>query len=131
MHTLTYQATIITLPRGLRWLDEYEWLPVTSEGKRALDGSLIVEASALPTGRPITLAGGEDHGWITKATADALRAQLATPGRQWTLDLDDGRSFAVMARPGQAQPFEARMLLPRGNPNASDYYVPTLRLMQV
>ena len=129
-HSITYQTTTITLPAGLRWDDEYDWHPMQSVSKRAIDGSLILEATAIPSGRPITLNAGDNYGWITKATVDALRAQLAVPGRQFTLTLADGRSFQVMAAP-EKNAIEARPLLPRGNPSGTDYYIATLHLIEV
>lgn len=130
MHSLAYNGSAIELDPGMLWVDEFAWLPNVSRAQRAIDGTLLIEASALPSGRPITLAGGETHGWITRGTVKALREWLAVPGRVMSLTLDDGRVFQVIAAPGE-QALDATMLSPWGRPGDDEYYVATLRLIGV
>lgn len=128
MHTLTHGTTTIPLDTGMLWEDEFTWLPAVSNARRAVDGTLLIEASALPSGRPITLTGGEDHGWISRATVNGLRALLGVAGQAMTLTLDDGRVFAVAAVPGEPA-LEARMVMAFGRPVDLDFYIATVRLI--
>ena len=69
----------ITLPTDLIWIDEYAWTPVKQSINTAVNGGLIIEAAAALAGRPITLQGGDDYAWASKATLELLRLKQATP----------------------------------------------------
>jgi hypothetical protein len=87
----------IALPQGLRWADEDEfaWSPLAQETTYTLTGSLIVEQSTKQAGRPITLTGGKDFAWLTRAEIGTLKALLNT-GAPMTLTLHDARVFTVL-----------------------------------
>jgi len=90
----------LTLPGDLVWTDEYQWCEVERSAEYGL-GSLIVEESIKPAGRPITLeAKNEFLGpiWLSRSTVDLLMAKAATTGKQMTLVLSDERTFDVMFR---------------------------------
>ena len=118
----------VALPRGLEWIDEFPWTGVAQNVGMAVDGTLLVERGRYLAGRPITLRGGDDFGWIRKATLDAVHA-LAATGEPLRLVLEDGREFDVLFAHG-SDPITARPLIPgRGNPGPDDWYVPAFKLI--
>ncbi|NCN41439.1 hypothetical protein GW916_09365 [bacterium] len=62
----------IQLPKDLEWVDEFTWSPVRQTISETLTGALIVQESKLKKGKPITLQGKDDMGWITRLTAETL-----------------------------------------------------------
>lgn len=85
----------IPLPDGLRFSDEYDWTPVAVATDYSLTGALIVEQATKQAGRPITLIGGKEFAWLTRAQVDALKA-LLDAGAEMTLTLHDSRTFQVI-----------------------------------
>jgi hypothetical protein len=85
----------LKLPDGLRFSDEFSWGPLAQETDYTLTGSLIVEQATRQAGRPITLIGGIDFAWLTRAEVLAIQALLAT-GATMTLTLHDLRTFTVL-----------------------------------
>lgn len=88
----------IQLPADLLWEDEFAGFGVGQTITPTLTGALVVEESAQPVGRPITLrsAGGA---WVTRATVEALATLASTPlpdGATLALTWSDGRSFEVV-----------------------------------
>ena len=64
----------IQIPRGLVWADEFAWHPVLREAEYSITGALLLDSSTRLAGRPITLQGSEDAGWLTRTTLLALYA---------------------------------------------------------
>ena len=85
----------LTLPQGLRWADEFAWSPVSQSTEYSLTGALLVEQAEKQAGRPITLIGGKDFAWLTRAQLVDLKALLDTRA-EMVLTLHDGRSFTVL-----------------------------------
>lgn len=127
---MTIQLDTIQLPSGLQWADEFESQSVAQSAKRALDGSLVVFYSGLQAGRSITLEGGSDHGWMTKAQVDAVKALADNPGGTYTLNIR-GVNHQVMFRHHEAPAVEATPIFPYANPASGDYYVCRIKLMTV
>lgn len=121
----------ITLPTDLHWSDEFDWTPVAQSAEYTLAGSLAIETGVMQAGRPITLEGGDDRAWATRATVLLLQAKAALPGEEMLLTLNDARTFTVCFRHGDGAPVEARPIVPYNTPAAGDYYAITLRLMEV
>ena len=119
----------LTLPDDLVWADEFDWTPVKQTLTEAVDGSLIVETGLRLQGRPITLVGAADSGWILRGTLKALYA-LAQTASPRTLVLNDSRSFTVIFRHGE-KPIEAAPVISFANPGDDDAYTLTVRLLQV
>lgn len=86
----------ITLPADLLWVDEYRWTRVAQQVDIMADGAVVVQADAQQTGRPITLAGGDNFGWIDRTTLELLRAKANQPGLVMTLTLADGTPRSVV-----------------------------------
>lgn len=85
----------IILPQGLRWSDEFDWTPLTQATDYSLTGALIVEQAEKQAGRPITLTGGKDFTWLTRAEVTSLK-DLLDGGEEMTLTLHDARTFTVL-----------------------------------
>ena len=116
----------ITLPLDLVWVDEYQWTPIQQKSEYTLTGAHLVQTGAKQAGRPVTLAGGAEHGWATKAEVDALVAKLGVAAM--TLTLHDGRQFSVLWRHEQT-PIEAHPVVDLANPGADDLYALSLRFL--
>jgi hypothetical protein len=86
----------ITLPDDLLWLDEYQWTPVAQQTDIMADGAVVVQADAQQTGRAITLTGGDDFGWIDRATLETLRGKANIAAAQMVLTLHDGTPRTVV-----------------------------------
>jgi hypothetical protein len=119
----------LTLPEDLIWTDEFDWTSVEQSVSYAVDGTQIIETGLKKKGRPITLAGEQSYGWITRADLTALYALAQVPG-PYLLTLHGGREFQVDFRHAD-QPIEAKPLIHFSQPNATDCYTLILRLMEV
>lgn len=117
------------LPEDLIWIDEFDWTPAEQRTTYTLTGALIVETGIKQTGRAITLVGGPDAAWITRATLTALYNKLSVTASM-TLTLNDGRIFNVVFNHSQ-KPIEAAPIIDYATPDNADWYSLTLRLMQV
>ena len=120
----------VTLPGDLVWTDEFDWTPVEQSTEYTLGGALVVETGVRLAGRPITLAGADDQGWVTRTTLLALYALAQTPSTGITLELADAREFDVVFRHG-GPAIEARQVQRVSPPAAGDYYTVTIRLLEV
>lgn len=119
----------IELPRGMLWVDEFDWSAVQKSVERSITGAQVIDAAAKLAGRPITLQGVRDQGWIRRATLLAVQALADVPGATYTLKLADGREFEVMFAP--ENPIEAEPISRPELPASTHPYVATLRLLTV
>lgn len=101
----------VAISDDLIWVDEYQWSPVVQSQQLTLAGALVIQEAAQLKGRPITLQGGDERGWMTKAELDALFALAATPNTTHTLTLPGPRTFTVAFSRAGGQPIRARQLL--------------------
>ena len=53
----------IAVPRGMVWVDEFDWVPVERAVTYSLTGALLVDVAPRLAGRPITLARA---GWTLR-----------------------------------------------------------------
>lgn len=120
----------VELAAGMLWVDEFNWRPVESVSERAVTGQLVVDVAERIDGRPITLEATDSHGWITRATLQALYGLAEAQGAAYTFEHADGRSFTVMFAPG-GEPITARPIERPELPLADWPYVVTLRLIEV
>lgn len=125
VHTLSSPTRSVQLSAGMIWSNEYRYAPVHSAQTPTLDGGMVVEQSIAFKGRPLTLAGAEDHGWIRKSALDELIA-MASVVEPLTFAHADGRSFAVV---WAKSPIDAHPVLPLALPKPTDWYVVTLNLL--
>lgn len=131
----------IELPYDIQWMDEFTAWKVGQLIRPTLTGALVVQESALQAGRPITLRGFDDGGMryvapVTLSTLNALRALEETAGGEnLTLVLpaagDTTRTFTVRFRRTDGPAIEAvpiKYIVPA---ESADYFLATLRLIQV
>ena len=128
MSTKFHTLGAIQIPRGMVWSDEFEWAPFESSGERSLTGAMLIDVAEKQAGRPITLTGSDDAGWMPLATLQALHALLATPLAIHTLTLADTRVYSVQFSPG-AQAIETRPLGRPELPQSAHPHVATLRFI--
>ncbi len=122
-HTLTNGTLSVSLPADLLWEDEFSHSPQKTSRTTTLDGGQWLEKSLQVVGRPITLAGSEERGWVPKSAVDTLYSMLcSTLGL--TLTLADGRVFAVV---WGDEPLQARSLFGLSLPTEDDWYVVRLQ----
>ncbi|WP_368199089.1 hypothetical protein [Aeromonas sp. R7-4] len=113
----------LQLPDDLIWRDEFDWAPVEQVVTPTLSGALLVEETAKPEGRPITLVG---H--CPRATVLALKALEAPVAQLLTLTLLDGLQREVFwRRPGVV----ATPLIEMADPEAGEPYALTLNFTEV
>lgn len=128
---LTDGATPLSLPDDLEWTDEFDWIPVEQSAEYSLTGSMVVETAEKLSGRPITLVGREKVAWLSRADVLQLRAWAATPGKVLTLTLADARVFSVLFRHQDAPAIEAAPVLFMAPMEPTDFYVATLKFMEI
>ena len=119
----------IELPRGMLWVDEFNWSAVQKSVERGITGVQIIDAATRIEGRPITLQAVEDQGWISRATLLAVRALADAPSVHYPLQLADGREFTVQFAPDD--PIAATPVSRPELPEGTHPYVATLRLITV
>lgn len=120
----------ITLPEDLQWVDEYEWDGVGQSVSRSVTGALLVQEQSKLHGRTITLVGGPDGGWVTRAMVDSLKAKAdASPAM--ALTMPDGRTFNVRFNRQDGPPIEAQQVMRFAYPDDDSWYTLTLRFLTV
>ena len=128
--TLTDGTTTLDLNPDLRWTDEDNWHPVQQAVQRTLTGALDIQSAAMIKGRPITLEPeNDDSAWTTSSDVVQLRNWAAVPGQVLTLTLR-GVSQSVIFR-HQDGGLEARPVVHYRDRQTSDFYLVTVRLMEI
>lgn len=116
------------LPADLQWIDEFDYSPVAQTLDHSIGGALMVQEGAKLAGRPVTLSGG-DWAWVTRATVKNLFGILL-PGHIMVLDLEDGRTLAVMWRFADTPIKSTPVIFQAPADDADGYYI-ELRLVEV
>ncbi|MEM1113280.1 MAG: hypothetical protein AAGI11_15315 [Pseudomonadota bacterium] len=117
----------IDLPSDLLWEDEFRGFGVGQQIRPLLTGHLLIEETAQPEGKPITLVSG-DGSWVTLATVQALDALVSTPltdGQTLTLEWGD-TSYDVAFDRSRGPGFSARQvrrLASSAQPPDHPYYI--------
>lgn len=121
----------LALPRGMVWSDEFgDWARQERSHQYSIAGSLLIDVAARQEGRPITLSGAGNAGWIHRDALEALRTLSEDAEAEHTLTLADGRTFTVRFAADTA-PVTAT---PVGRPELpADWqrYIATVRLVTV
>lgn len=118
---ITLESIAIPSLGDLHWADEIEWTPVMQGTEFSTTGALLVDLSVKQAGRPITLVGGEQMAWITRATLLELQALAADPGREMALVLHDRTFTVIFSHDGK--PIEAEPIMRIVPPLDTDIYV--------
>jgi len=131
MITLSDGVTTIELHPDLMWSDEFNWHPVEQHAERTITGGLVVMPAERIGGRPITLEPEDDSSaWFTRETIERLRNWAAEPGKQMVLTLRS-TSRDVVFRHHDGAGFEARPVVHYSDMDTTDFYLATLRFMEI
>lgn len=127
-NTLTNGATVLTLPIDLQWADEFAWTPIAEQRNFSMGGAVLVDRGTRLAGRPITLQGGENFGWMTRADILTLKAWADTLFAPMTL-LFRGVTYEVAFDHASNGPLLATPVIDVSDPDNTDLYWPVLRLI--
>lgn len=129
--SLSDGTTTVQLHPDLYWQDENNWFPVEQTVERTLTGALIVSVALRQSGRPITLAPeDENSAWMPRETIEQLRNWAAVPGKELQLTLR-GTTSSVIFRHHDGAAIEATPILHYSDVEPGDWYIATIRLMEV
>ncbi len=131
--TLQYGSETLPLDDDLLWVDEYQYSPVEAAVDVGLTGALIeqVDGDASRPGRPITLQPPDDtSAWMIREDIDQLQVWGAIAGAEFTLTLR-GVARQVKFRHQDRPAVDAKPVVPFSDPLPSDYYLTTLKFMEV
>lgn len=128
--TLSDATTTLQLDPDLTWSDEHAWSPVVHATRYKMDGALSIHVSKKKAGRPITLAAGDDYGWMLGSTLRQLQVWADIPRQQLTLSLR-GESYTVVFRHNDAPAVQAESVDGYSDPIDTDWYRVTLKLMVI
>lgn len=103
MITLADNAVTLELPADMAWTDEFTWSPVKQAVTPMVTGSVLIEHSVQQSGRPITLAGGQDRAWVSYGDIVQLKSWADEPGLELTLTIR-GVSRSVVFRHEDSAP---------------------------
>jgi hypothetical protein len=113
------------------WEDEFGWDKVQRSAAYSVTGTLILDVGVKKAGRPITLTGQVDAGWIQRQSLRALyELAEAQPAAAHILRLADGREFTTTFAPDGAPIIATPIGRPELPPDAWPYFI-TLRLIEV
>lgn len=119
---------VLTLPPDLIWTDELAWARAEMATERSISGALVVDyAQRTNDGRPMTLAGGDDHAWCSRATLLTLRAWADEPMLLLTLQRN-GTTYTVIFDIEDGA-IEEMPIVPFSDPEAADMHRVTLRFL--
>ena len=120
----------ISIPSGLVWADEFEWADAESASEYGITGALLIDAAERLSGRPITLEGQDDAGWLERSALLSVPALADVPGATYAFTHHDGRVFTVAFAPG-GNPISARPVARPELPPSDWPYVAIIRLIEV
>ena len=130
MILLTDGTITINLPPDMYWPDQ-SWTGVEAgSDDYSLNGSLHIDTFVKQAGRPITLQGGENFGWVTWQTVLDLVDWAKDPGKEMTITIDS-TSYTVRFDYSKGDPVTHTPIFMLNPPRADDFYYITLRLIEV
>jgi len=129
--TLTQDTTTLTLPDALDWTDEFSWSPVQQTKTYTTTGALLIEEATRQAGRPITLQGSPNSTWCTRALVTTLHAWSIAPGAVLTLVLRGVAHQVTFDHERGALEGLPVLFYADGSVADTDYYVPTLRFLEL
>jgi hypothetical protein len=119
----------LAIPADMLWTDEFNWSPVKRTFEHSITGALLVDVGTCLSGRPITLEGDIESGWVSRSTLQALYAMASNPALPVVLTHADGRVFDVTW--AEDSPIEASPVVSYSDPTGDTWYIVTLRLIEV
>jgi len=127
-NTITRGGTTVALPDEMAWPDEFGWSPVEQSTERSISGELVIDAAAKVGGRQITLQGGDDFGWMTRAEVATLEAWRAIPAAEMTLVFRGTTRTVVFDHERTALEYQA--VADFADPEPTDHCAVTLRFIE-
>lgn len=118
----------IELSNSMVWQERYTGRSVQATERRFLGGGLHITAAKLTGGKPITLAAGEEFGWLTRDQVEQVMALASDPVGVYTL-LFNGASYEVAFRHSEAPAVEMFPLIARTNDESGDYFAGQIKLI--
>ena len=118
---------MLNLSDDLLWPDEFGWVPVASNSRYSAGGALLISRGLRLAGRPITLQGGANFGWMTRTDALTLLSWASIPGAAMSL-VYRGTTYPVKFAPVDS-PLDITPVVGYSDPDAADYYYATIRLI--
>lgn len=128
MTTLQRGVTIVTLPDDLLWSNEFAWNAVEVQRRFSIAGALITDVGTKQVGRQITLQGGQDYAWVARADVLTLAGWADEAPQDMTLTYR-GVEYTVQFDYGFQQPIAAEPVIDYADPDNTDTYALTLRLI--
>ena len=125
------QLDTLILPDDLLWTNEFSWSQVEQNIDRSLTGGLLIQEQEKKFGRSIELSGGENAGWVDRATVKALLLLTMTANKIMVLTLPDDRQFSVIFDRSNGDPIEAQSVLPTAYPDDTYQYSLRIKLLTV
>lgn len=125
-NTLHYNSITIPLHDDMTWTDEFAWRDTVVRQARTIAGALIVESAGRTKGRPITLAGSQQHAWLPRSTVLTLQAAAHLPGQKFTLTFR-GVVYTVMF----VGDLQVEAVVDYSDPDPADKYAVVIPLMEV
>lgn len=119
----------VELPNSVVWIDEFDWTPTQQSKSYTLTGALVLETAVKQEGRPITLQGRQDSGWVKRGGIEALYAKLPD-NTDMTLTYHDNRTFTVRFD-HEAKPIDSQPVQDFPVPQDKHFYTLILRLIEV
>lgn len=128
---LTYNAATVTLPDDLAWADEFTWVAVVQTKTYTTTGALLIEEATRQAGRPISLEGDSNRAWCTRELVTTLHAWASIANITMQLTLRGvARSVTFDREKGALQGLPV-LFYADGSIEASDLYIPTIRLLEL
>jgi len=126
----TFTLGGVNLPVNIIWQDREAFNPVAQSVRRTLGGKVVVFTQTLIEGRPITLASISDQGWMLYPIVQSIQALADVAGTTYSLVIDS-TTYTVVFRHEESPAFVARPLISRILPDATDWFLVTIKLMTV
>lgn len=120
----------VQLSSHMLWSDRYSHRSVLQTGVRTLGGNHRTFSHQIQGGRPITLQGDGESGWLTFAQVQQLIAMADIPGAIYSLNYFD-EVYSVVFRHEEPPAFEASPIVYRAVPLNTDYFFAVLKLITI
>lgn len=128
--TLARAGVVLDLGPDLIWEDEFQWSPVVQTKGFSTTGALLIDVGVRQAGRPFTLVSGDGYAWLSHTTLQTLRAWAAMPAEVFGFERY-GEAFQVMFDHSEESGFSARPVAEFSDPQGHDFYIVTLKLIEV
>lgn len=117
---------------SLIWVERFHSSGVSQTTRITLGGRPVVNAANLVGGRAITLIASQTTGWLTEDMRLALMGMAAIPGKVMALTYhDDLLLVPVIFKHDEPPALELQPLRYKSTATAGDFYIGTIKLMQV